>query len=173
MITHLIHTEDSSVHWTYFNIINQNVLDLGCGRWYTTDHNELSPIYFVNNGAKFLVGVDSNENDINYYKSTTQNDSRYEFLTENISSINQIKDLILKYNITALKCDIEGAEEVLLGLNKEDFNNIIELAIEHHSDYLKFEFLKKVVEWGFEIRAISNFVRTPDYMGVIFCYKPQ
>ena len=172
MINYTIESENSTHHWPYFYVKDLNVLDLGCGRWYTTDHNELSPIYFVNNGAKLLVGVDSNDNDINYYKSTTQNDSRYEFLTQNISSINQVKDLILNYNITALKCDIDGGEEVLLGLNKEDFANIKELAIEHHSDYLKSEFLKKVVEWGFEIRAISNFARTPDYMGVIFCYKP-
>ena len=43
---YFIESENSTHHWPHFNITNHNVLDLGCGRWYTTDFDELSPIFF-------------------------------------------------------------------------------------------------------------------------------
>jgi hypothetical protein len=82
-----------------------------------------------------------------------------------------VKEMMTKYNITALKCDIEGAEEHLLNLTKDDLKSIDELAIEYHSEKLKQDFTSKVVEWGFNINVKANFMNTPDYMGVLFCNK--
>jgi hypothetical protein len=170
MTTYTIHSEDSSVHWPYFNTIYHNVLDLGCGRWYTIDTKELSPIYFGKTANK-VVGVDSNDNDISFYINETKNDPKYTFKCDTISSAEQVKSLIKEYSITALKCDIEGGEVVLLDLTKEDLANITELAIEFHNEDLKQSFLKKIEEWGFTIKVKANFNNTPDYMGVLFCSK--
>jgi len=170
MINHTIESEDSSIHWPYFNTLNHNVLDLGCGRWYTTKVEELSPLFFGNT-ANSVVEVDYNENDIKFYKDQTKDDPKYTFYSSNISSSDQVKELIKLHSITALKCDIEGGEIVLLDLTYDDLKNISELAIEFHSDVLKKAFMKKVIEWGFNIKAVANFARTPDYMGVIFCSK--
>lgn len=168
--TYIIENENSSVHWPFFNTENKNVLDLGCGRWYTDLKEELSPFYFGRNANK-VIGVDYNENDINYYKKETEEDSKYVFKQINLNTVKQFKDLIEEYNISALKCDIEGGEVTMLELTKEDFKNITDLAIEYHTEDLKNRFLLKVVEWGFTIDRLANFARTPHNLGVIFCSK--
>jgi hypothetical protein len=172
MITYTIESENSTDHWPYFNVDNHNVLDLGCGRWYTKDTEELSPIFFGKKANK-VIGVDGNGDDILFYINETKDDPKYVFKTEHISSVDQVKKLINEYSITALKCDIEGAEVILLDLTKEDLNNITELAMEFHSEELKQAYLNKVIEWGFDIKVKANFARTPDHMGVLFCSKPQ
>ena len=170
MITYTIKSENSTDHWPYFNTENHNVLDLGCGRWYTKEFEELSPIYFAKTANK-VIGVDGNEDDISFYINETKDNPKYIFKAERISSANQVRNLINEYLITALKCDIEGAEVALLDLTKEDLANITQLAIEFHSETLKESFTNKVVEWGFNIDVKANFAQTPDYMGVLFCSK--
>ena len=170
MITYTIESENSTDHWPYFDVKNHNVLDLGCGIWYTEKTEELSPIYFAQTANK-VIGVDGNIDDITFYLNETKDNSKYVFKHELISSVNQVKDLINEYSITALKCDIEGAEVILLDLTKKDLSNVTELAMEFHSEELKQAYLNKVVEWGFNIKVKANFARTPDHMGVLFCSR--
>lgn len=170
MINYTIESENSTDHWPYFNVDNHNVLDLGCGRWYTKEVDELSPIYFGKTASK-VVGLDSNLDDINFYKTETSNDPKFTFVHNYINSADQVRILLKEHSITALKSDIEGGEVALLDLTKEDLENVTQLAIEFHSDFLKEAFIAKVVEWGFIINVKANFARTPDYMGVLFCSK--
>lgn len=170
ILTYNIKSEDSTDHWLYFNIDNENVLDLGCGRWYTTNYDELSPIFFAKK-ATTVVGVDCNKDDIDFYKERTKGNLKFTFVHQCINDINQVKELLTLYNITALKCDIEGAEKVLLDLTTEDLKQIDELAIEFHSEELKQDFTNKVVEWGFNMKVKATFENTPEYMGVLFCSK--
>jgi hypothetical protein len=170
MNTHTIYSENSSDHWKYFNTNKHNVLDLGCGKWYTDDVNELSPIYFANN-ANLVVGIDSNIGDIEYYKNITQNNNKYVFEYLVLNHSTHCLNLIIKYNITAIKCDIEGYENILLDLTKQDLNNITEFALEYHTEELKQQFMSKIPEWGFNIHTHGKFATAPDYMGVLFCNK--
>ena len=171
MIKYTMQSENSTDHWPYFDIKNHNVLDLGCGRWYTKETNEFSPIYFKNMGANKVIGVDGNDNDIEFYKNLTTNDPSYVFICKMIQNINDVKELLNTYSITALKSDIEGGEIVLLDLTKEDLINIKELAIEFHTEDLKQSFIKKIEEWGFVINVEANFANTPSHLGVLFCSK--
>jgi SAM-dependent methyltransferase len=168
MIDYTINSENSTDHWIHFNAAGKNVLDLGCGRWDTTDFDELSPIFFAKK-ANLVVGVDCSQDEINFYEEKTKGDSKFVFIHQCINNSSQVKDMITKYGITALKCDIEGAEEYLLELTKDVLQSIDELAIEYHNEKLKQAFISKVVEWGFNIKIKSNFMNTPDYMGVLFC----
>jgi SAM-dependent methyltransferase len=170
MINYLIESENSTDHWSYFDSTNHNVLDLGCGRWYTDIKEELSPFYFGKN-ANLVVGIDSNPNDIEYYNNETINDDKYVFELINLTNVDQFRELIKKYSITAIKCDIEGHEVSMLDLTSEDLINVTELGIEYHTEELKNSFIPKVQEWGFEINVTANFARTPNHMGVIFCRK--
>lgn len=170
MIDYIIESENSTDHWPYFNVDNHSVLDLGCGRWYTKEVDELSPIYFGKTASK-VIGLDSNLDDINFYKTQTCNDPKFIFVYDHISSADQVRVLLKEYSITALKSDIEGGEAALLDLSKEDLENVTQLAIEFHSESLKEAFTSKVVEWGFVINVKASFARTPDYMGVLFCSK--
>jgi SAM-dependent methyltransferase len=170
MINYTIESENSTDHWPYFESSNHNVLDLGCGRWYTDLKEELSPFYFGRNANK-VVGVDSNPQDIEYYTNETINDSKYIFERIELTHSDQFKDLIVRHSITAIKCDIEGYELSMLDLSNDDLINVDELAIEYHTDELKQMFITRVQEWGYEIKVMANFARTPDNLGVLFCTK--
>jgi len=54
---YFIESENSTHHWSHFNITNHNVLDLGCGRWHTTDFDELSPIFFAKKANLVVVDL--------------------------------------------------------------------------------------------------------------------
>ncbi len=155
-INYIIKSEDSTDHWPYFDVDNHNVLDLGCGRWHTPDFEQLSPIYFSKK-ANLVIGVDCSQDEINFFNDKTKDNPKFTFISECINNSKQVIDMISKYNITALKCDIEGAEESLLDLTKDDLSVIKEFAIEFHSDISKEEFKKKVIEWGFNIRVVASF----------------
>tara|TARA_R110000796_G_scaffold20781_2_gene61622 strand:+ start:305 stop:820 length:516 start_codon:yes stop_codon:yes gene_type:complete len=170
MNNYTILSENSSDHWPYFNVLNKTVLDIGCGIWYTEDMEETSPIYFAKS-ANFVVGIDSNPDDILKYQNYTRGSSKYKFITHNINEANIIRNLIHEYNITALKCDIEGHEAHLLDLTLEDTENITDIAIEFHTDVLKESFMKKIPEWGFSIHCVAKFVNTSPNLGVIFGRK--
>lgn len=170
MIEYIIENEDSSNHWRYFDVRGKNVLDLGCGRWNMPNKDEYSSVYFVNKGASKVIGVDSNNEEIDYFNSQILENSL--FIEERINDEEKIKSLIVNHNITALKCDIEGDEIFLSKLTKKDLEHVKEIAIEFHSEELRDIFMLKLLEWGFEIKVKASFARTPSCLGVLFGYKP-
>lgn len=170
MIDYTIMSENASNHWPHFNVNGKNVLDIGCGIWYTEDMEETSPVFFGKT-ASSVVGVDSHEGDIERFKKYVGNNKKFTFKEARIANVQQIRDLIKEHKITALKSDIEGDEKVLLELTTEDLGNITEIAIEFHTHDLKHSFMEKIPEWGFDIKCVANFARTPDNLGVIFGSK--
>jgi len=166
----LIISENSSDHWPFFNIKNKNVLDIGCGIWYTKKMEETSPIYFGKK-ANLVVGIDGNGGDIKKLKDFVGNNIKYVFKEMRVTDVRQIRSLINEYSISALKCDIEGDEVVLLDLTPEDLVNVTSIAIEFHNHELKEAFLKKIPQWGFTIEVYANFAATPLHMGVIYGTK--
>ena len=80
MIDYTINSVNSSDHWIHFNIAGKNVLDLGCGRWYTTDFHESSTIFFAKK-ANLVVGVDCSQDEINFYEEKTNQTAAF-FLDE-------------------------------------------------------------------------------------------
>ena len=173
MLKYTINSENSSDHWKPFNPIDGTLLDIGCGRWYTEELNELSPLYFKQMKAKRIIGIDSNNNDIEFYNKITSNNSDFTFIHTTIDSTEKVRELLLQYNITGLKVDIEGDEVHLLELTTDDLRSIEEIAIEFHSDELKGRFLEKIPEWGFKIHTLAYFINTPPSLGVIFASRVQ
>ena len=163
-------SENSSDHWPFFDVENKNVLDIGCGIWYTEEMEETSPIYFGRT-ANLVVGIDGNGGDIERYIDYVGENSKYVFKRMRITTAEQVKELIEEYSITALKCDIEGGEISLLDLTSEDLKNVTDIAIEFHNNELKDGFLEKIPEWGFDIKVFANFKRAPLHMGVIYGVK--
>jgi SAM-dependent methyltransferase len=173
MIKVTLKSEEASEHWPWFNTTNHTVLDLGCGRWGLEKEDELSPIYFAKT-ANRVIGIDGYEVDILFYQNKTKNDLKYTFKHMTITSVEQVRELLNKYSITALKSDIEGGEIVLLDLTKEDLSKVTELAVEFHSIKLKQAFIEKIKDLGFILKADAKFVCAPGgNIGVLFCYKPQ
>lgn len=177
MITYKIESEDSSIHWKYLKPNNRTVLDLGCGRWCSREgswegliHDEFSPIYIANNGAKKVIGVDASKNEIDYFNSTTTDQSdKFTFIHLSISSPEQLKSLIKEHNIDMIKSDIEGYEINFLSFTKEDLSDIQSFAVEYHSHAIKDMFVNKLEEWGFKIVVHGEL--WVDGMGVLFAEK--
>lgn len=167
-------SENSKDHWEPFNFQDKVVLDLGCGRWYGVENYEqYSPIYFGKNGAKKVIGIDMSSSDIEYYKSNNVGNPIFEFEIQEINSPKDIEILIEKYEITAIKSDIEGAEIHLLNVDPYYFNNITDMAIEYHSKLIRDLFLEKLPQLGYTVDCIGNFTFANDSAGVIFAHKNQ
>lgn len=170
MEEYLIKSENSSDHWPFFDVENENVLDIGCGIWYTKEMEETSPIYFAKK-ANLVVGVDGNSGDIIKYKNYVNGNSKYIFEDMRIDNVEQVRNLIGEHSITALKSDIEGGEITLLDLTTEDLADVSKIAIEFHTHELKDSFMKKIPEWGFQIKLVASFAATPSNLGVIYGTK--
>ena len=166
----LIMSENSSDHWPFLKIENENVLDLGCGIWYTEEMEETSPVYFSKK-AKLVVGVDSNGDDIGRYLEYCSNVDNIVFKHLGISNVNQVRELIHQYSITCLKSDIEGGEIVLGELTAEDLDGVKYIAIAFHTFELRDLFLKKFTEWGYTLELSASINCTPPNLGVLYGIK--
>lgn len=171
MEENLIISEEASNHYRFFNFQNKNVLDLGCGRYgFDLPLNEYTPVYFGLNGANKVVGVEYREEEIEFYKNQNLGD-KFIFIQKLVNGADVIREYITQYDITAIKCDIEGDERYFEQLSKEDMNSIVEMAIEYHSFEMKDLMYSKLQEWGFVVKADLNFINTIPSAGVVFANK--
>jgi hypothetical protein len=169
-VSDLIDSEKSSVHWKYLNVTGKIVLDLGCGLWDVNDMQECSPVYFKNKGAKKIIGADLNAGDINilkeYFDEHFKGDGS-EFLVKAITTASDMLELIAKYQIQSIKCDIEGFEKVMFNIDKSLINNITDISVEYHTNILFLNLVNTFNNWGFTIINHSVFTYAPQGMGVI------
>jgi len=169
-VSELINSENSSVHWKHLDVSDKIVLDLGCGFWDVNDMQESSPVYFKNKGAKKIIGVDLNVNDINilknYFDEHFKGDGS-EFLIKTITNTNDLLELIAKYQIESIKCDIEGFEKVMFNINKNQVKNITNISVEYHNNILFLNLLNALNNWDFKIINHSIFTYGPQHMGVL------
>lgn len=131
MINGVIHSENPIDHWAHINASDKVVLDLGCGFW--TDEERKSgngtARYFISQNPRKYIGIDSNRSDIQRLSGEFKD---HIFLEERIQSKEQIINLVCQHNPELVKCDIEGSEIALFGLN--DAITIREIAIETHNN---------------------------------------
>lgn len=164
-----IKTEDSSDHWSHFDVRNKNVLDLGCGRWDVKELNEMTPFYFYNNGANKVLALDANMSEVQFFVENNPNKEKITFGHGLITKDETVKKLIHEHNIQAIKCDIEGSEVLFFNFTREDFKPITSFALEYHNHGIKEEFLKRYSDWGFKLKAHGNL--WIDGLGVLFFEK--
>jgi len=175
VVSGLITSEDASIHWKHLDVAGKVVLDLGCGLWDANDPRESSPIYFKNEGAKRIIGVDSNEKDINtlkkYFDECFPNDGS-EFFVKEITTTDDLLHFLSSNQVESIKCDIEGFESVMFNLDKSQVKNIINIAVEYHNRELFLGLVKTLKKWGFKIIDHSLFTYAPQNMGVLTA-KPK
>lgn len=169
---HDILSENSEHHWTYSNVKNQILLDLGCGRHDTHDLYQSSAIYLGEQGALKVIGIDMRGEEIDYFNSVNPDIKKYTFICKGINSSDDIREVLQTYHPTAIKCDIEGYETKFFEISKEEMVNIVDFSIEYHDLTTRDVMITKLNEWGFNIHTEGKFafVHAPQ-MGVLFCTK--
>jgi hypothetical protein len=176
MIITKVDNENPNEHWQYVNVSDRVVLDLGCGRWEHVERRDpnwpTTPEYFKQNGAKKVVAVDCDINEINWYNSVfSEESSYYDFILSHIHSSNDFSSLILKYQPNCVKVDIEGMECHLVDVPDDIFRSVEEYYIETHSQYLFNSCMSKLVLCGYIIYNQIDLVHTNGACMVIFAKK--
>ena len=165
---HYIESEHPDHHWHLLKTNNETVLDLGCGFHLMEPGWETTPGYFINKGAKKVIGIDPENNDIIQFGSLYPN---HEFYTDLIDSIDKLNYFINNYNVTSLKMDIEGAEVVFIESN-DTYPTLKHVAIETHSKEILNNMIKKLLELGFEIDTVCTFYpRVYDICNLIYASR--
>lgn len=160
-------SESPSDHWPFLEVQGKRVLDCGCGRWDAKNKEEYTPVYFLEKGADYVVGVDISLEEIRYYQE--QNIPNSIFIADSLNTSKKLVSLINDYKIQAIKMDIEGWEKIIFDTSSDDFSNISQIAIEYHMGVSKDNLLCKLVELGFREFIIGYL--WIDGMGVIFAKR--
>jgi|LakMenEpi03Aug12_release.lakeMendotaPanAssembly.Ray.scaffolds.fasta_scaffold364751_2 hypothetical protein len=155
-------SENPNLHWEFVKCKDRVCLDLGCGRWESVEYRDpnwpTTPEWLIQNGAKKVYAFDLDENEINWYNENICKDSNISAFTLNVSSVNDIRNIINEYKPEMIKCDIEGFEYVLLELTDEEFSSIRHYALETHSDDLYKKFVEKFTNLGYDIIASIDLI---------------
>ena len=170
-----IPTEDPKHHWSFLNVKDKLVLDMGCS-FYEAYYNPgmlSSAEWFIENGATQVIGFDGDPEEVTKYNIVYKNDPRYEIFQLWLDTPDHIKKL-LEFNPQVIKCDIEGAEINFLPITKEEMDCVEEIAFEYHDIATREMCEKKLPEWGFDyIEQFSILDRHPDNQGVYYGRKSQ
>lgn len=150
---HYIQSENPEHHWHLLNVKDAIVADIGCGLHMIQKEWDTTPEFFIKNGAKKIIGVDSNCKDIDFFKTKLP---KHDFYCDSIDSLSKLEFYIDELNVTSLKLDIEGHEQLLLSSNKT-FDSLKNVAIETHSRTLLNQMILKLIDLQFNIETVCTF----------------
>jgi hypothetical protein len=176
MITEQTNSENPSLHWKYINCKGRISLDLGCGRWETVEYRDpnwpTTPEYLIQQGATEVRAFDIDPAEIDWY--TTNITPKMAVFPEcmAVRTVEDIRSIMKKYAPKAIKCDIEGAEQVFLELSDEEFCSIDHYALETHSTAIYDAFVQRFNDLNYEIIAVIDLVHAPP-MKAIFAEKKR
>lgn len=154
-------SEEPIKHWGFLNFKDKIVLDLGCGKFYSSISTAQ---WFLDGGAKKVIGIDLGKEPIE--------DERLEAFAMPINDKLGLEFLIRKYKPQIIKCDIEGAEIHFDEIEKEDMDSVEEFAVEYHDGETKRVVEKMIKEWGFnnfELYGLGN--EDINRIGVYWAWK--
>jgi hypothetical protein len=170
-----VDNENPYNHWEYVNVENKIVVDLGCGRWEKVEYRDPSwpttPEYFKIKGASCVVGMDSDPEEIKWFKSNFNLDSSFQFIEFSLQSSNDFKEIIEKIKPNCIKCDIEGGEIHLINLADEIFKMVDEYYIETHNQELYLQCINKLLNCNYTIVEQIDLIHTNGACKVIFGKK--
>jgi hypothetical protein len=170
MNTKIVNSEDPKEHWNDIKKVDgMIVMDLGCG-WLFQPH-ESTPEYFINRGAKLVVGIDAAGGEI---QQLTEKYPDHIFICKDISTKNDLCELFDEYMPDVVKMDIEGYESLIDEMDASHFISIQELAIEYHNPICKEILDRKLPEFGFTITNVNQFgwfCTDTNIMGIIHAIR--
>lgn len=168
-----ISSEDPKDHWSFLKVKNKIVLDMGCSFYEASFHPGMlsSAEWFVEHGAKQVIGFDSDPLEVRKYNIVYKNNPKYDIFQLFLDSEQQIRKL-LKRNPQVIKCDIEGHEINFNNITKEEMECVEQIAFEYHNIATREMCETKLKEWGFDfIEQYSLLDRDPINQGVYYGCK--
>lgn len=165
---HYIASENPEDHWHLLQVNNEIVLDLGCGYHLIEQGWMTTPEYFLSKGAKKIIGVDPNSEDI---KKLSVSYASHNFYEDSINSVNKLNTYINNNNITSLKMDIEGDEKYFLD-SQSNFDSLKYVAIETHNRDLLNQTIYKLIDLQFKITTVCTFYpRVYNVCNLIYAHR--
>lgn len=144
-----ITSENPSDHWRFLDVKYKVVMDMGCSFWDSTWHDDWlsSTEYFVDKGAKKVVGFDEAQHDIDKYHQLYNGDDRYDIFRLRLDDPITLQRLLNLHKPQVIKCDIEGAEINFLHI--DTLEGVEQIAIEYHNGPTKLMCETMMPVWGF------------------------
>ena len=170
-----IPTEDPKHHWSFLEVEDKLVLDMGCSFYEASFHPGMlsSAEWFVEHGAKQVIGFDADPAEVLKYNIVYKNNPKYKIFELFLDSESQIKEL-LKYKPQVIKCDIEGAEINFSSITKSEMEFVEQIAFEYHDVPTREMCEAKLEEWGFDFtEQYSLLDRNPLNQGVYYGHKTK
>ena len=163
-----IKTENPEEHWGFLPIDDETILDLGCG----INNNEYvpTPMYWVQNKAKMVYGVDPGQESYTWFKQN--------FKVKNFINIMDWVDRTEKFDLymtavkpTVMKIDVEGSEIFLNAIKPSSLDGIRHIGIEYHSLSCLLSCEHLLRDNGYELEYYKFDHLDIDYQGVLHAHK--
>lgn len=166
-ISGLIHNESPDNHWSFLPIEGKTILDMGSG---INSEFTPTPMYWIQNGAKMVYGVDPSQDSYNWYRQNYNIKNFIQFC-DWIDRLEKFSFYFDAVKPDVAKIDVEGSEIFLMGLKPESLNSCRHIGIEYHNlpALLACEYLFK--ENGYEMKYYKFPHLDIDYQGVIYGSK--
>ena len=170
-----VNNENPNEHWQFVDVIDKTILDLGCGRWESVEYRDsnwpTTPEFWIQKGANKVIGVDSDQNEIDWFMKKHINNICFNFKCMMINSPQDLLNLINEYTPEIIKCDIEGGEIHFVNLNNDIVKQIQQYYIETHSDELYNKCISKLEECDYDIYEKIDLTHTNGICKVLFAKR--
>ena len=154
-----IETEEPKEHWSFLSPQGKIVLDLGCGKFYSSISTAQ---WFLDEGAAKVIGVDLSKEPIE--------DQKFTPYAKAVSSKEDL-EYFLHYMPDIIKCDIEGAEKYFKDIDNLP-TSVKQFAVEYHDAETKKICEDCFSKWGFtNVELYQLFNENTDRIGVYYAWK--
>ena len=148
-----VESEAPHEHWGFMEVMGKTVLDLGCA--YFGAEAEKTPLFFLEAGAAYVIGVDMSLDGVRDI-----DDPNIALIELTIESPEEIATIYERFEPQVVKCDIEGGEIHLAYLPDGIFKIPEQYAIETHSDEMEEIVTNKLRSCGYKIKTVADLVHT-------------
>lgn len=164
----IIQTENPIEHWGFLPVHNETILDLGCG----INNTEFAPtpVYFIQNGAHKVYGVDPSHQSYEWFKKN--------FNVKNFIPIMDYVDRTDKFEMyfgivkpSVVKIDVEGSEVFMNAIKPEFLDGINHIGIEYHNLSCLISCENLLKENGFRLSYYKFPHLDLDHQGVLYADK--
>lgn len=164
----IILDESPEQHWNFLPVEDRVVLDLGCG---INSEFTPTPFYWLNKGAKKVIGVDSSQQSYDWFKQNL-NLPNFVNIMDWVDRLEKFELYLGHFKPESVKMDIEGSEVLLGSLKDEYMDSVKDIAIEYHGVACRIVSETMLKKWGFDITYYKFNQLELDFQGVIYGRKP-